>query len=75
MAHQCSLCEHFFAHMKCGVKQSIHGLNGWDIFSLMGRVQRREDMTSRRSNNLDALITFQGQGSRMQVTRMALWTK
>jgi len=32
-------------------------------------------MTSRRSDNLDALITFQGQESRMQVTRMALWTK
>ena len=26
-----------------------------------GLVQRREDMTSRRSDNLDALITFQGQ--------------
>ena len=37
--------------------------------------QRREDMTSRRSDNLDALITFQGQESRMQATRMALWTK
>ena len=37
--------------------------------------QRREDMTSRRSDNSDALITFQGQESRMQVTRMALWTK
>ena len=37
--------------------------------------QRREDMTSRRSYNLDALITFQGQESRMQATRMALWTK
>ena len=32
-------------------------------------------MTSHRSDNLDALITFQGQESRMQVTRMALWTK
>ena len=32
------------------------------------------DMTSRRSENLDALITFQGQESQMQVTRMALWT-
>ena len=32
-------------------------------------------MTSRRSDNSDALITFQGQESRMQVTRMALWTK
>jgi len=31
-------------------------------------------MTSRRSDNLDALITFQWQESRMQVTRMALWT-
>ena len=30
---------------------------------------------SRRSENLDALITFQGQELRMQVTRMALWTK
>ena len=32
-------------------------------------------MTSRRSDNLDALITFQGQESQMQATRMALWTK
>ena len=32
-------------------------------------------MTSRRSDNLDALITFQGQESRMQATRMALWAK
>jgi len=32
-------------------------------------------MTSRRSYNLDTLITFQGQESRMQATRMALWTK
>ena len=40
-----------------------------------GLVKRREDMTSRRSNYLDALITFQGQESRMQFTRMALWTK
>ena len=38
-------------------------------------MQRREDMTSRRSDNLDALITFQGQESQMQATRMALWTK
>ena len=37
--------------------------------------QRREDMTSRRSDNFEALITFQGQESRMQTTRMALWTK
>ena len=37
--------------------------------------QRREDMTSRRSNNLYALITFQGQESWMQVARIALWTK
>ena len=29
--------------------------------------QRREDMTSRRSDNLHALITFQGQESWMQV--------
>ena len=27
------------------------------------------------SENLDALITFQGQESQMQVTRMVLWTK
>jgi len=32
-------------------------------------------MTSHRSDNLDALITFQGQESRMQDTRMTLWTK
>ena len=31
-------------------------------------------MTSRRSENLDALITFQGQETRMQVTRTVLWT-
>ena len=31
-------------------------------------------MTSRRSDNLYALITFQGQESWMQVTRIALWT-
>ena len=37
--------------------------------------QRREDMTSRRSDNLYALITFQGQESWMQVSRIALWTK
>ena len=37
--------------------------------------QRREDMTSRRSDNLHALITFQGQESWMQVSRIALWTK
>ena len=37
--------------------------------------QRREDMTSHRSDNLHALITFQGKESRMQVTRIALWTK
>ena len=35
--------------------------------------QRREDMTSCRSDNLHALITFQEQEMRMQVTRMALW--
>ena len=29
-------------------------------------------MTSHRSDNLDALITFQGQEYRMQATRMAL---
>ena len=29
-------------------------------------------MTSRRSDNLDALITFQGQESRMQDTRMTM---
>ena len=38
-------------------------------------VQRGEDMTSCRSNNLYTLITFQGQESRMQVTGNALWTK
>ena len=32
-------------------------------------------MTSRRSDNLYAMITFQGQESWMQVTRIALWTK
>ena len=32
-------------------------------------------MTSRRSDNLSALITFQGQELWMQVTRIALWTK
>ena len=32
-------------------------------------------MTSRCSDNLDTLITFQGQESQMQVTRIALWTK
>ena len=37
--------------------------------------QRREDMTSRRSDNLYALVTCQGQESLMQVTRIALWTK
>ena len=37
--------------------------------------QRREDMMSRRSDNLYALITFQGQESWMQVTRISLWTK
>ena len=42
---------------------------------LVDHNQRREDMTSCRSDNLDALITLQGQESRMQVTRMALWTK
>ena len=30
---------------------------------------------SRCSDNLYALITFQGQESWMQVTRIALWTK
>ena len=37
--------------------------------------QRREDMMSCCGDNLHTLITFQGQESRMQVTRMALWTK
>ena len=37
--------------------------------------QRREDMTSCRSDNLYALITFQGQQLWMQVTRIALWMK
>ena len=37
--------------------------------------QRREDMTSCHSDNLHALITFQEQELRMQVTRIALWTK
>ena len=37
--------------------------------------QRREDMTSRRSDNSHALMTFQGQKSWMQATRIALWTK
>ena len=32
-------------------------------------------MTSRHSDNLTTLITFQGQELQMQVTRMALWTK
>ena len=32
-------------------------------------------MTSRRSDYLHVLITFQGQESWMQVTRMALWMK
>ena len=43
------------------------------LYTVLG--QRREDMTSHRSENLDVLITFQGQESQMQVTRMALWTK
>ena len=47
---------------------------GW-LSALALAMQRREDMTSRRSDNLDALITFQGQESRMQATRTALWTK
>ena len=42
---------------------------------VIGGRQRREDMTSRRSDNLYALIIFQGQESWMQVTRIALWTK
>ena len=32
-------------------------------------------MTSRCSDSLHTLITFQGQESQMQATRMALWTK
>ena len=32
-------------------------------------------MMLRHKDNLDSLITFQGQESRMQVTTMALWTE
>ena len=46
-----------------------------EVRNNVARNQRREDMTSRRSDNLYALITFQGQESWMQVTRIALWTK
>ena len=46
-----------------------------DLQEQFAACQRREDMTSRRSNNLYALITIQGQESWMQVTRIALWTK
>ena len=62
----------------------FHGMlynyvNTWSVELLAGGVhamnQRREDMTSRRSDNLHTLITFQGQESQTQVTRMALWTK
>ena len=42
---------------------------------LIGYFQRREDVTSHRSDNLSALITFQRQELWMQVTRIALWTK
>ena len=42
---------------------------------IIAHLQRREDMTSRRSDYLHALITFQGQESWMQATGMALWTK
>ena len=35
--------------------------------AMKGVTQRREDMTSRRRDNLYALITFQGQESWMQV--------
>ena len=45
------------------------------IYSYKINSQRREDMTSRRSDNLYVLITFQEQESWMQVTRIALWTK
>ena len=37
--------------------------------------QRREDVTSRRSDNQCALMAFQGQESWMQATKIALWTK
>ena len=54
---------------------SSYCLSLFSICMFIWYVQRREDMTSHRSENLDALITFQGQESRMQDTRMALWTK
>ena len=45
------------------------------VHDLATLLQRREDMTSRRSDNLDALITFQGQESRMQATRISVLTR
>ena len=44
-------------------------------YNFLTATQRREDMTSHCSDNLYALITFQGQESWMQVTRITLWTK
>ena len=47
-----------------------------EITGVLGTRQRREDMTSRGSNNWHTMITFQGQElSWTQGTEIALWTK
>ena len=58
-----SLC--FLAHFPF-IIQVCGSLPQW---CQVGAMQRREDMTSRCSDNLHALITFQGQESWMQVTK------
>ena len=64
---RCAYMKQFEIYTDMWTNWNLHRLQVWN--------QRREDMTSRRSDNLDALITFQGQESWMQATRMALWTK
>ena len=68
--HHCSRCS-----SACRKKYVLYPTGCKPIQLCIDSLQRKEDMTSRRSDNLYVLITFQGQESWMQVTRIVLWTK
>ena len=68
--HHCSRCS-----SACRKKYVLYPTGCKPIQLCIDSLQRREDMTSRRSDNLYVLITFQGQESWMLVTRIVLWTK
>ena len=69
-SHHCSRCS-----SACRKKYVLYPTGCKPIQLCIDSLQRKEDMTSRRSDNLYVLITFQGQESWMQVTRIVLWTK